>query len=144
MTEADSNAKVVAGIVAAVLGVSLLVYFVGRDDKEGANTSCTLTATGVTAIAVGLSRSSSSQAIIATAGPALGSVACREVVDSLVEQPGTPVEVEIDLGSPNAQSTTVVAGSFLPPLNDEQTCFDWIDATLELQCLQGRISPPPF
>lgn len=141
----DLNAKIIAGVVAVALGLALFVYFVARDDQDGAKTACTLTAGGVTAIATGLSRGQNAQAIIALAGPSLGTLACSNLVESLVDNPATAVPVTVQMGAGGTRQSAVTARDFVPPSQGrERTCLDWIDDRLKAQCLFGEISPPPF
>jgi hypothetical protein len=139
------NAKIVAGLVAVGLGVALFLYYADNDDKDSAKVACTLTASGVTAIATGLSRGQNAQAIIAIAGPSLGTLACSNLVNSLISKPATPIPVKVQLGAAGTRASTVTAQNFLlPSPARQQTCLDWIDDRLKAQCLFGEISPPPF
>lgn len=144
MSDDDRNSKIVAGVAAVVLGLAGFTYYSSQNDKDGAKAACTLSATGVTAIATGLSRGKNAQAIVAIAGPALGTAACRDLVDSLVAEPAVPVPVTVNLGE-EFRSGRVTAGNFqVPTTARPRTCFDWISPTLEFKCLSGELSPPPF
>jgi hypothetical protein len=137
----DQRSKIIAGVVAVALGVAGFAYCEGKEDRQAA---CTLSAAGVTAIATGLSRGRNAQSIIALAGPTLGAAACRDLVEALVEQPSTPVPVTVNLGD-EFRPGRVTASDFIPPTPSRpRTCLDWIDPSVELRCLRGEFSPPPF
>ncbi len=139
-----TNGKVLGGIALLVVGAILLALAVQNNDKEGANTACALSASGVTAIALGLSHGRAPDAIVVAGGP-LSAAACKELVKSLVDEPTTPQTAVVQLGNNNDRQVNLSATDFVAPSASRlRTCFDWISPWAESECLAGRLSPPPF
>ncbi len=147
MDTTKAKTKILAGLVIAAIGIFIWAQ---SNDDEPQRAGCTLTAAGVSVIATGLTRGEAARTIIATAGPTLGGLACRNLVESVVEEPNTPVAAEFQLGTGptqlRSQTGTVTARTFLPQSSPstEQSCLDWINLSLRVKCVLGEIGPPPF
>jgi hypothetical protein len=139
--ERSSSGKVVAAVVAILIGAGGVWYFTSQQDKENAETSCHLAAAGVTALAAGLSHGRNTQEIIALSSGAISDVACRDVVESMIESPSRPVTVVVQTG--NGETPLQLSRTQLtPPISGVSTCNDWLSPTLKQMCMDGRLAPP--
>jgi hypothetical protein len=151
MTESSNQGKVVGGLAILALGAGILVYVSQQEspDENTANFGCTLTTAGVGALAIGLSRGESSSAVVAQLGaPAAAGFACKQLVDSLVEDPGEPVTVNVQPGvgtNPIPQRITLDdLTSTVPPgsISRMLECADYTIPVLFQMCSDGQLAPP--
>lgn len=144
MDEKGNNQTfIIAGIVIALIGGGL--FYMNASKGDPPTQSCMLTATGVTLIATGLARGQNASAIIAAAGTTLGAAACEAAVNELVDDPKAPIPVKVQIGPGEVRPIDVTADSFIPPSAARpKTCNDWIVEEWKIDCIFGRLSPPPF
>jgi superfamily II helicase len=137
----SSSAKVGVVAVAIAIGVVGVGYYASQQDKENVDTACHLAASGITALAVGMSHGQSTQEIIALSSGAISDFACREVVDLMIQSPSEPVTVVIN--TRDGETSVQLSGTQLTPVVlDVPSCDDWLVPTAEQMCRDGELGPP--
>ena len=142
----NTGRNVGIGFLVAAVAVGAFVAYTGKDDKGA---TCALTSTGLGLIVLSVNHGQSAGTIAAkAAATGLAPVACKSVIESLVDEPEEPVTVNVD-----STGDETVPGSELldttPPPEPPQTpvsrlvdCFRWQSYFLRQMCYEGTIEPP--
>jgi hypothetical protein len=156
MDDQTRNAMVTGGAIAVGIAVAIIIGIAvlgsGGDEDDGAaegDLACTLATAGVGAIATGLSRGRSAGEIVATlGGPAVVGYGCGRVIRTLVREPETPVEIEIETDTGTTPVTPTGAELAAPPPEPASNgsrlldCLGWDSAFMYQACVDGIIEPP--
>jgi hypothetical protein len=147
-----NNALKIGG---ALLGLAILVFgffqLTDGGDEDANTAACTLGTSGITTVVAGFSRGQSAKAIIAAAGPTLGSLACKQFVSALSDDPAQAVDYQLETTEGSVQTQTVSQQELLNPAPNPPTsattpliisCLRWQNAYLYRLCVDGAINPP--
>lgn len=150
-SDGSNNALKIGGVLLGIAAIVFIISQVTDGSDEDVNTAaCSLGVSGITTITVGFSRGESARAIIAAAGPTLGSLACKGFVNTLADDPTEPVNYELEAADGTVLSQAVSQSDLISPPSPppaESTpriisCLHWSGAYLYRLCVNGFINPP--
>ena len=132
------GAGVLGGL--AVVATAIAVF----TGSENASASCSLTTAAAGAIVAWVSKGRAVDEIV---GPATASaavpLACKPVVEALLEQPDETVQLEVqDAGESLDMTGSELLGAPAPAPAPLPTCDDWLFQSARDLCYQGQIGPP--